>query len=166
MIWLFSFWILGRRRKDVLPCLAVPNGWSRSIEFSKHPIPISAIPSRNVSTKCNIYLCCHNHTNINGQNILSRTQNFLRKTISCHSIQTMWNVQKEHNRQKDNLKCCLIFSISCIHMKENEDLIFWTITIPKKLKYFIREDHFKLQRCLNNHNICHVQCKTDVIIHI
>ena len=88
------------------------------------------------------------------------------KNNSCHSIQTMWNVQKEHNRQKDNLKCCLIFSISCIHMKENEDLIFWTITIPKKLKYFIREDHFELQRCLNNHNICHVQCKTDVIIHI
>ena len=28
---------------------------------------------------------------------------------SCHSIQTMWNVQKEHNRQKDNLKWLLIF---------------------------------------------------------
>ena len=109
LIWLFSFWILGRRRKDVLPCLAVPNGWSRSIEFSKHPIPISAVPSRNVSTKCNIYLCCHNHTNINGKNILSRPENFLTKNNLCHSIQTMWNVQKEHNRQKDNLKWLLIF---------------------------------------------------------
>ena len=31
------------------------------------------------------------------------------KNNSCHSIQTMWNVQKEHNRQKDNLKWLLIF---------------------------------------------------------
>ena len=42
------------------------------------------------------------------------------KNNSCHSIQTMWNVQKEHNRQKDNLKCCLIFSISCIHRKKTK----------------------------------------------
>ena len=31
------------------------------------------------------------------------------KNNLCHSIQTMWNVQKEHNRQKDNLKWLLIF---------------------------------------------------------
>merc|ERR1711997_63719 len=104
-------------------------------------------------------------TNINGQNILSRTQNFQQKQFVSFNTNNV-KCTKRAYLTKDNLKCCLIFFMSCIHLKENEDLIFWTITIPKKLKYFIREDHFELQTCLNNHNICHVQCKTDVIIHI
>ena len=36
-------------------------------------------------------------------------KNFLTKTICVIQYQQMWNVQKEHNRQKDNLKWLLVF---------------------------------------------------------
>ena len=59
------------------------------------------------------------------------------KNNSCHSIQTMWNVQKEHNRQKDNLKWLLVFicrafiwkktkisSFGRLHFQRNWNILF------------------------------------------